>query len=83
MNIKIKEPSIGEVLITSYNDIEKETQFLLKALSALLILVMNSQEDKSKSKEFYSMLKELIEKADILFDDKRNEVEINATESFD
>ena len=82
MKIRVKEPSIGECLVTSFNDIDKDTQYLIKALSGLQIICMNANEDPDKHKELISILKEAAEKANKLFNEDINEVNINVTELF-
>lgn len=81
MNIKVKEPTVGECSITSYEDMDKNIQYLIKALCGLQLICMNAKEDPEKHKEFINILKDATVKSIALFSE--NGDIINATEFFD
>jgi thiaminase len=82
MNIKIKEDSLGECIVNSYVDVSKDSQYLIKAMSAIIILCMNAQEDPKKHEQLAVILKEASNKANELFNEDLKEVNFNATEFF-
>lgn len=81
--ITVKDEELGECVIKSYVDIDKDSQYLIKSLCALQIVLMNSAEDKDKHKELAKLLRETANKADKIFNEDFNEVNISATEYFD
>jgi thiaminase len=83
MNIKVKDEKLGECNVNIYVDIDKDSKYLIKSLCALQLLCMNSAEDKDKHREFVELLKETANKADKIFGESADEVNISATESFD
>lgn len=83
MTIKVRDEELGECEIKCFVDIDKDAKALIKSLCALQILCMNSAENKEKQKEFYKILKETADKADKLFNEELEEVNISATEYFD
>ena len=83
MNIKVRDEKLGECNVNIYVDIDKDSKYLIKSLCALQLLCMNSAEDKDKHREFVKLLKETANKADEIFNETVDEVNISATESFD
>jgi hypothetical protein len=82
MDIQVKEETLGECNITTYIDIDKDAQYLIKSLCILQILCMNSREDEKKSREFYEILKEATDKASKLFNQDKEDLDIDATAQF-
>ena len=83
MNLKINEPKLGECNIISYQSINKDSQYLIKALSALILLCMNSEENPKKHEKLADILKETSIKANELFNEDIQEANFHATELFD
>ena len=83
MNIKIKEESLGEVIVKSYDDIDKDSQCLVKGLSAIIILCLNQKEDPDKHNQLVAVLKKASKEANKIFNEDLNEAQFNATELFD
>lgn len=83
MNIKIRDEDLGECSVDVYVDIDKDTKHLIKSLCILQILCLNSAENKEKHKEFVKLLKDTATKADQIFNERSDEVNVSATESFD
>ena len=83
MEIKVKDQDLGECTVKIFGDIDKDSKYLIKSLCVLQLLCMNSAEDKDKHKQFIKLLKETANKADEIFNEKVDEVNISATESFD
>jgi hypothetical protein len=82
MKIRVKDDSLGECIVNSFVDIDKNSEYLIKSLSAFILLCMNSTEDPNKHKELAAILKEAADKANDLFSEDLKEVNINGTELF-
>ena len=82
MKLKIKEESLGECTVESYVDLDKDAQYLVKAMAAMIILCLNSSEDPEKHKQLADILKKASNEANQLFNEDMNEVNFNATEYF-
>jgi hypothetical protein len=80
MDIKIREKDLGECNIHSYKNIDKKEEYAIKALCALQLMCMNANEDPEKFREFMSILKDTVRKADALFNEEGKE--IDATDQF-
>jgi hypothetical protein len=82
MNIRIKDDNLGECIINSYVNVDEDTQYLIKALSAFILLCMNSNENPKKHEKLAVILKEAANKANDIFSADAKEEVFDATESF-
>lgn len=82
MNIRIKDDNLGECIINSYVDVDKDTQYLIKALSAFILLCMNGNENPKKHEQLAVILKEAANKANDIFSEDNKEEELDGTSFF-
>lgn len=83
MNIRVADRVLGECNIKINDEnIGKREQYLIKSLSILQIMCMNSQEDPEKFKEFTHILKDATKKIENLFDGNNDKEIISGTEDF-
>ena len=76
MNIKVKDNDLGTCTVDSVEDIDKDAQYLIKALCVLQIMVLNSKENPEKHKELVKVLKETTAKANAIFNEDFKDVNI-------
>lgn len=88
MKIKVRDEDLGTCTVDSVEDLDKDIQYLIKALCVLQIMVLNSKEDPAKHVKLVKVLKETTAKANQIFNEDFKDVDIkevkyDATANFD
>jgi len=76
MNIKVRDEDLGSCCVESFDNIDKDAQYLIKALCVLQMMVLNSKEDPEKHKKLVKVLKETTAKANTIFNEDFKDVNI-------
>lgn len=82
MNIRVKDDNLGECIVNSHVNVDQDTQYLIKALSAFILLCLNHNENPKKHEKLAEVLKEAANKANDIFLEDTKEEEFNGTNFF-
>lgn len=69
MKLEISDKKLGEILINSNRNLNKTTKQMLKALCALQMMCINSENNEQKREEFLEILRGAISKIEELFEE--------------
>jgi hypothetical protein len=72
MKIKITDKTLGECEITTFKEIGKSEEYMIKSLCMLQLMCMNKEDNPEKFTEFITRLKNASDQIHELYHDKSN-----------
>jgi len=79
MSITLEDESLGKIIVTNYNPIEKDQNYAIKSLAFLMMICLKEKQD-DKFKEMLSELKTAIDNIGRIYNESTS---ITETTDFD